>query len=67
MPIKRRKKTGGRLADPILSAYTERYNLTPKQREILSKYIVQLSLCQSEEARRLLLGVSSYETNSAEA
>ena len=59
MPIKRRKKTGGRLMDPIIKAYSERYNLTRKQRILARTYIVQLSLCQSEESRRLLLGIQA--------
>jgi hypothetical protein len=61
MAIKKRPKTGGRKLNPILQAYTERYNFTRKQREIASKYLVQLALCQSEEARRLLLGCCSEE------
>jgi hypothetical protein len=59
MPIKRRKKTGGRKVNPILQAYTEKYKLTPKQRELTAKCLVQLALCQSEEARRLILGVAA--------
>jgi|GEM_PF-6036230 hypothetical protein len=58
MPIIRRKKTGGRITHPIVKAYVERYDLTDKQKELLVKNIVQISLCQNEEARRLILGVS---------
>lgn len=59
MPIIRRKKTGGREADRVLRAYAEKYNLTPKQVNLASKILVQLAMCQSEEARKLILGVSS--------
>jgi hypothetical protein len=57
MSIKRRMKTGGKKMHPVLKFYTERYNLSPKQREILSRFLVQFVLCQDEAARRLLLGV----------
>ncbi len=46
------------MADQVLKAYTERYKLTPRQVQLLSKNLVQITLCQTEEARRLLLGVS---------
>ena len=59
MPIIRRKKTGGRITHPIIKAFIDKYNLTDKQKELLIKNIVQVSLCQSEEARRLILGVSA--------
>ena len=58
MPIVRRKKTGGRRSDPVLDAYALRYGLTPKQRKLLARYVVQVSLCRSEESRRLIIGVS---------
>ena len=57
MPIIRRKKTGGRQANLVLKAYKERYNLSRKQVSLANKILVQLTLCQSEDARRLLLGV----------
>jgi len=59
MPIVRKKKTGGRKRNKILWAYIERYGLTPKQGTLANKMLVQLALCRSEEARRLLLGVSA--------
>ena len=58
MPIIRRQKTGGRKFNPLLRAYAQKYKLTKKQVVYLSKMIVQFSLCESGEARRLLLGVS---------
>ena len=61
MPIVRRKKTGGRKANPILQAYTDRYKLTRKGREVASKCLTQLALCQTEEARRLLLGITAHQ------
>jgi hypothetical protein len=61
MPIVRRKKTGGRKCNPVLRAFTNKYQLTKKQVEYLSKILVQFALCESEEARRLLLGVSDNE------
>ena len=56
--IIRRKKTGGRVADEVMEAYALRYRLTQKQRVLVKRWVVQLSLCTSDEARRLLLGVS---------
>ena len=58
MPIIRRKKTGGRKRDEILYAFAEKYRLTVKQRVLLSHCLVQFCLCETEEARRLLLGIS---------
>ena len=63
MPIKRKPKTpgSGRPSDPVMDAYAQRYDLSVKQKKLLKRYIVQVSLCQSDEARRLLLGVSRKE------
>jgi hypothetical protein len=58
MPIVRRKKTGGRPVDEVIDAYAIRYNLTKKQRYQLKSFVAQVALCKSEEARRLILGVS---------
>jgi hypothetical protein len=44
-----------------MDAYAQRYELSVKQKTLLKRYIVQVSLCQSDEARRLLLGVSQKE------
>lgn len=56
--IIRQKKHGGRPSDKVLDALAERYGLSPKKR-VQAQYIVaQIALCGSEEARRLLLGVS---------
>jgi hypothetical protein len=44
-----------------MDAYAQRYELSVKQKTLLNRYIVQVSLCQSDEARRLLLGVSQKE------
>jgi len=63
MPIKRKPKTpgSGRPSDAVMDAYAQRYELSVKQKTLLNRYIVQVSLCQSDEARRLLLGVSQKE------
>lgn len=61
MPVVKRKKTGGRPRDKVLDAYAHHYNLTRRQRHQISSYVVQLSLCQSEEARRLILGRSQSD------
>ena len=63
MPIKRKLKTPGigRPSDAVMDAYAQRYKLSVKQKTLLNRYIVQVSLCQSDEARRLLLGVSQKE------
>jgi len=57
----RRKKTGGRVRDSIIYAYAVHYGLTKKQTERLRSMVVQIALCKSDEARRLLLGVSRRE------
>jgi hypothetical protein len=61
--IKRKPKTpgSGRPSDAVMDAYAQRYGLTRREKAKLKTYIVQLALCQSEEARRLLLGVSRRE------
>lgn len=63
MPIKRKPKTpgSGRPSDAVMDAYADRFGLSPKQKVLLKRYIVQVSLCSSDEARRLLLGVSRKE------
>jgi hypothetical protein len=52
--------TGGRKAEPVREAWAMRFNLTRKQRASLLdvKMCQQLCMCLSDEARRLLLGVS---------
>ena len=50
----------GRPADPRVKQYMERFGLTARQRKRLNaKRLGQLDACQSDEARRLLLGVSA--------
>jgi hypothetical protein len=51
---------GGRPADPVREAWALRFGLTEKQRFkfLTSEVCWQLSMCRSDEARRLLLGVS---------
>ena len=51
---------GGHPAEPVREAWALRFGLTRKQRiTLLSvKKCEQLSMCRSDEARRLLLGVS---------
>jgi hypothetical protein len=44
-----------------MDAYAQQYGLSVKQKTLLNRYIAQVSLCQSDEARRLLLGVSRKE------
>jgi hypothetical protein len=45
--------------DPLREAYTMRYGLSQKQRKSLTPPLLnQLQACKSEEARRLILGVS---------
>lgn len=55
------KHTGGRKAEPVRDAWAIRFNLTRKQRACLLnvRMCQQLSMCKSDEARRLLLGCSS--------
>ena len=45
----------------ITDAYAERYGLTRREKEWLRRNIVQVALCQTEDARRVLLGVSGEE------
>ncbi len=61
--ILRQKKppTSGRPSDDVMNAYAERYGLSPKKKTLSRGFIVQLSLCRSDSARRLLLGVSRKE------
>ena len=62
MIIRQRKPpSSGRPSDAVIDAYAQRYDLSVKQKTLLKRYVVQISLCQSEEARRLLLGVSRKE------
>lgn len=51
---------GGHPAEPVREAWAIRFNLTRKQRALLLdvKMCQQLCMCLSDEARRLLLGVS---------
>lgn len=56
--IIRQKKHGGRPSDKVMDALTDRYGLSPKKRAMATGMVAQLSLCGSEEARRVLLGVS---------
>ena len=59
MPIVRQPKTGGRQTDQVIAAYAERYELTRKQKVLLRKNMVQIALADTEEVRKLLLGVSA--------
>lgn len=56
------KPTGnpnGRPECPVRAAWTLRYGLGPKRRqELTQSFMAQLSFCKSDEARRLILGIS---------
>lgn len=50
----------GRPCDEVRKAWQLRYGWTEKQKNILSdNFCAQLSFCKSDEARRLIMGVSN--------
>lgn len=49
----------GRPQDLVRAAWTDRYRLSERRRRMLTDaFMSQLSCCKSDEARRLLLGMS---------
>lgn len=49
---------GGRPVDPIREAWKLRYGFSRRQaKRLVTSLLIQLSMCRSEEARRLILGV----------
>jgi len=67
MPFKKTITTlkGIRMNDSsAVDTYGERFGLnTEKKKRMLKIHISQVSLCRSDEARRLLLGVSRKEVD----